>query len=85
MFQQEANGILKEGIEGILSKGTFCRGVGKAKGTNKGCRRIQDLLQGSSNSGDKRRELLPELRRAVTEAEGEACAQRVPWTAQREG
>lgn len=81
MLQQEANGVLKEGIEGIISKGTFCRGVGKAKGTNKGCKSIQELLQGSSNSRDKRRE----LRRAVTEAEGEASAQSVPWTAQQEG
>ena len=85
MLQQEANGVLKEGIEGIISKGTFCRGVGKAKGTNKGCKSIQELLQGSSNSRDKRRELLPELRRAVTEAEGEASVQSVPWTAQQEG
>lgn len=31
-------------------------------------------IQGSFNSGDKRRELLPELRRAITEAEGEVSA-----------
>lgn len=85
MLQQEANGALKEGIEGIISKATFCRDVGKAKGTNKGCKSIQELLQGSYNSRDKRQELLPELRRAVTEAEGEASAQSMPWTAQQEG
>ena len=51
----------------------------------RGVEAFRIYIQGSFNSGDKRRELLPELRRAVTEAEGEVSAQSVPWTAQREG